>query len=128
MGENRSLDEFVPAGADASGAATDEGDGTGEKERATDEGTATGDRATSAGVTEGDDVTETDGATETDGDERVADGKRVADDETMGEAADPATVTYRWDPDGGVCARCEATVERRWRDDGAFVCGDCKEW
>lgn len=41
---------------------------------------------------------------------------------------DPATPTYRWQPDGAVCARCGATTERQWRDDDEFVCPDCKAW
>ena len=43
-------------------------------------------------------------------------------------AADPATATYRWEPDGKACARCGATTERQWLDDGEFVCPDCKAW
>jgi len=40
----------------------------------------------------------------------------------------PTHSTYRWHPDGAECADCGATVERRWRDGGRFVCGDCKAW
>ena len=56
------------------------------------------------------------------------------DDATTGDngkpttKADPATATYRWQPDGAACARCGATTERQWLDDGEFVCPDCKEW
>ena len=42
--------------------------------------------------------------------------------------AEPATPTYRWQPDGATCADCGATTERQWRDDDAFVCADCKSW
>jgi len=44
------------------------------------------------------------------------------------DAVAPAAPTYRWDPEGGVCERCGETARLRWRDDGAFVCPDCKEW
>lgn len=40
----------------------------------------------------------------------------------------PATPTYRFAPDGAACDACGATVEKRWHDDSAFVCADCKEW
>jgi len=57
----------------------------------------------------------------------------AADDEceSTAEAAPsvaPATSTYDWSPEGGECAECGASVERRWRGDGALVCADCKEW
>ncbi|MWG36643.1 DUF7573 domain-containing protein [Halomarina oriensis] len=39
-----------------------------------------------------------------------------------------AESTMDWTPDGAACAACEATVERRWRDDGRLVCLDCKQW
>jgi len=41
---------------------------------------------------------------------------------------DPTHSTYGWTPDGTACADCGATVRRRWRDDGRFVCADCKAW
>ena len=41
---------------------------------------------------------------------------------------DPATATYRWQPDGATCADCGATTERGWLDDGGYVCPDCKSW
>ena len=41
---------------------------------------------------------------------------------------EPANVTYRWQPNGATCADCGTTTERGWRDDGAFVCPDCKSW
>ncbi|TQQ80967.1 hypothetical protein EGH24_07370 [Halonotius terrestris] len=49
-------------------------------------------------------------------------------DEEVTAATDPATATYRWQPDGAACARCGATTERQWRDDDEFVCPDCKAW
>ena len=41
---------------------------------------------------------------------------------------EPTPSAYGWTPDGVDCADCGATVERRWRDDGRFVCPDCKDW
>ncbi|AGB38257.1 DUF7573 domain-containing protein [Natronococcus occultus] len=34
--------------------------------------------------------------------------------------------TYAWGSYS--CRRCDREVERVWRDDGAFVCPDCKSW
>lgn len=39
----------------------------------------------------------------------------------------PATVTYQWAPNSE-CAACGESVPRRWQDDGAMVCEDCKAW
>ncbi len=36
--------------------------------------------------------------------------------------------TFAWSPSGAVCARCEATVENRWRDEERMVCPECVEW
>lgn len=44
------------------------------------------------------------------------------------EPVDSAVSTYRWSAEGEACADCGETVERRWRDGDAYVCGDCKEW
>jgi hypothetical protein len=41
---------------------------------------------------------------------------------------EPARATYDWTPSGAACARCESTVEKRWRDEDRMVCADCKEW
>ena len=49
-------------------------------------------------------------------------------DDEVTAAADPATATYRWQPEGAACARCGTTTERQWRDDDEFVCPDCKAW
>ena len=43
------------------------------------------------------------------------------------EAA-PATVTFDWSPEGGTCADCGGTAERRWRAEAGLVCADCKGW
>ena len=61
-------------------------------------------------------------------DEPTASDESTADDEPTATEADPATVTYRWQPDGAACARCGTTTERQWRDDDGFVCADCKAW
>ena len=45
-----------------------------------------------------------------------------------GTAPDPTHSTYGWTPGGAECADCGATVKRRWRDDGRFVCVGCKTW
>ncbi|RQG93281.1 hypothetical protein EA462_00700 [Natrarchaeobius halalkaliphilus] len=34
--------------------------------------------------------------------------------------------TYAWGE--YVCSRCDGAAERVWRDDGAVVCPDCKDW
>lgn len=34
--------------------------------------------------------------------------------------------TYAWG--SYTCTRCESDTERVWRDEGAFVCPDCKSW
>ena len=53
-----------------------------------------------------------------------------------GEAGDSEAVapqsglfpTYRFAPAGAVCEACDTAVERRWRDDGRYVCPACKSW
>lgn len=69
-----------------------------------------------------------DGVIPTGDDEPTTDDESTADDEPTATEADPATVTYRWQPDGAACARCGTTTERQWRDDDGFVCADCKAW
>lgn len=64
-----------------------------------------------------------DGSAEDDG-SAAAPGDTRVDPETVEAAAS----TYAWSGDGGVCGACEETVDRRWRQDGALVCPDCKEW
>lgn len=86
-----------------------------------------------AGAEDGDGNGDGDGSG--DGDDAAA----GADDAAGGDAPDdsgwlpPAAVesarsTYAWSPDGAPCAACDATVQRRWRDDSGLVCPDCKEW
>jgi len=65
-----------------------------------------------------------------DGEQAAADNEHttaVASVSAVGDA-EPATPTYRWQPDGAVCEACGAATERGWRDDGGFVCPDCKSW
>lgn len=44
----------------------------------------------------------------------------------------PIRSTYEWSRDGGECADCGASANRRWRrngqTEGDLVCVDCKEW
>jgi len=65
------------------------------------------------------------GDSESDGDD---DAIPTGDDEPTTAEVDPATITYRWQPDGAACAGCGATTGRQWLDDEEFVCPDCKEW
>lgn len=52
----------------------------------------------------------------------------ATDSEGSTSSGEPATVTYRWQPDGSICAQCGATTDTQWLDDGQFVCPDCKRW
>jgi len=64
-------------------------------------------------------------------DDFVADPERDANDPERNAndpEPEPTPSAYGWTPDGANCADCGATVERRWRDDGQFVCPDCKDW
>ncbi len=45
-----------------------------------------------------------------------------------GAAVEPAVSTYRFAPDGRACADCGGSAGRLWRDGGALVCRDCKQW
>jgi len=44
------------------------------------------------------------------------------------ELVEPATITYRWRPEGSTCANCGASTEKQWLDDNKFVCPSCKDW
>lgn len=52
------------------------------------------------------------------------------EDRAMGgsPAPAPAQSTFAFDPEGVACDACGETVRRRWRVDGAFVCGACSPW
>jgi hypothetical protein len=111
MDENSSLTDFAgddpPAEEADPGGVTD--DGGGEVSGAGGEGP-------------GGDADATDGAD----DDAVTD--ESVDASVVDDAVDPAVSTYRWSPGGEACADCGETVERRWLDGEAYVCGDCKEW
>ncbi|WP_096394550.1 hypothetical protein [Halorubrum trapanicum] len=51
-----------------------------------------------------------------------------SDDAADPAAVDPAVATSTWHADGAACDRCGEPVERRWRDEGDFVCADCASW
>ena len=64
-----------------------------------------------------------------------ADEAETAETESVATATDsvePAVSTYAWSPEGGTCADCGESAEKRWRAegqrDGDLVCADCKEW
>lgn len=73
-----------------------------------------------------------DGEADTGAVDAEPDGVTADDGEADGTEADgavePAVPTLDWTPGGAPCAACGATVERRWRDDGRMVCGECKGW
>lgn len=84
---------------------------------------------------EGDDSAASEAATDApetvggDGDpsaEPVTDGEQA--ESTEASDIEPATVTARFRPDGGQCAGCGSTVQRRWEQAGAFYCRECKRW
>ncbi|MXR52008.1 hypothetical protein GRX03_10405 [Halovenus sp. WSH3] len=52
----------------------------------------------------------------------------AATEQSVDTTPDPTTATATVSPGGASCEDCGETVTRRWRDDGAYVCGDCKEW
>ena len=58
------------------------------------------------------------GGEETDGDD--------GSEEAPATPADSGHSTYAWGE--YACSQCEGTTDRVWRDDGDFVCPDCKEW
>jgi hypothetical protein len=53
---------------------------------------------------------------------------RLVDGWGLDDAVDPVDPTYDYSPDGASCGACGERVTRRWRDDGGYVCADCKEW
>jgi hypothetical protein len=111
MARDRSLDEFAVDGASES----DEAD----SEDVDVESDVADDRVESDARevdVEGDSTGEGETDAETDGEDDSLDG------------VDPATSTYRWDPDGIECPSCGETVDRLWSQDGEHVCSDCKEW
>jgi hypothetical protein len=54
----------------------------------------------------------------------------AADDDGEDDADDAdggVETTYRWEPGDG-CERCDADVDRLWRDGDEMACEDCKRW
>ena len=49
-------------------------------------------------------------------------------EDTPTESVDPAVATSTLHTDGAPCESCGESARRRWLDDGAYVCTDCKEW
>lgn len=108
MTGNRSLDEFAGPADEGEGADHDEPTARAEPEAGRGEPTAA--------------TAEPDA--ETDG---------IVDPPSPAEPDEPAVIepmqaTYAWSATGGPCAGCGRTVETRWRDGAALVCGDCKSW
>ncbi|WP_435062109.1 DUF7573 domain-containing protein [Halobaculum sp. EA56] len=118
MPEDRSLDEFVPDGDANDGGDEPAVDG----DSGTDAVDAGGDPTPDSGA--GADA-EPDAATEPDDDAEPDDAEAPA---VAADAVEPAEPAYDVSPDGAACAACGETVTRRWRDDGAYVCPDCKDW
>ncbi|WP_254762305.1 DUF7573 domain-containing protein [Natrinema marinum] len=59
-------------------------------------------------------------------DEEEVDETRDAEDALEATPGDSGFSTYAWGE--YTCGRCGAATERVWRDDGDFVCPECKEW
>lgn len=119
-----SLDEFI--GEDDADGDRDDGtgdDGTGDEAAETvgsDEGDGVAGADSDAVAEEG---TGTDG-----GGEESAGGNELEEGAAAADDVQPAVPTSEWTPDGATCAECDVVVERRWRDGGALVCTDCKDW
>ncbi len=111
MSRDRSLDDFL-AGDEA------DGDERESPERA--------DPTPTSGDAGADDDPDADAAADTD--DARTDGADAAEGAASGLAVRPAESTMDWTPGGAPCEVCGASVERRWRDDGRLVCGDCKAW
>lgn len=67
------------------------------------------------------------------GEDQQDESSEEGDDAPNRELVDSATVedattTFEWSPARAACEGCGEVVERRWRDDGSFVCPSCKTW
>jgi len=104
--EDRSLDDFLDAGSDDA-----------EESAASD---PSAEDASDVDATESD----------VDAPESASETTAEADDSPGVDAdvVEPAVSTYVWSGEGGECAACGATVDRRWRQDDDLVCVECKEW
>lgn len=58
---------------------------------------------------------------------RPADEPADRADDGCGDAPEPPSVTAAWDGDGQ-CSACGEPARRRFLEDGAFVCAECKDW
>lgn len=110
MPEDRSLDEFAagPSGTDDDEAGDAESGGTADDEQ-------------SGGATDAESGEASD-APATDAEGGNAESTPDSTD------VDPAVPTATWTADPAACERCGERVSRRWLDDDALVCGDCKAW
>jgi hypothetical protein len=61
-------------------------------------------------------------------DTHAEDDTHDGDDPHGEDDPDPAVSTSDYRSGGADCEACGVAVERRWRDDGALVCADCKAW
>jgi hypothetical protein len=81
---------------------------------------------------DGGDADESGAATGAEREAGPADGDGAGADDANGEpsADDRARTasTTAFVPGGAPCESCGASVRRRWRDDDALVCADCKVW
>jgi hypothetical protein len=113
MGEDASLGDFSTTNDEDESEATSEAKG--------ENGTARDDEpdADDGGVDAGNADSSGDGDS-SDGDDAVLD---VSIDDVA-----PTVTTYGWSPSDTTCKACGEPTDRRWRDGGAMVCGECKEW
>jgi hypothetical protein len=49
-------------------------------------------------------------------------------EDTAPESVEPAVATSTLHTDGTPCESCGESVRRRWLDDGAYRCTECKDW
>ncbi|MFC7057876.1 DUF7573 domain-containing protein [Halovenus salina] len=52
----------------------------------------------------------------------------TADESPSADDIEPAAPTSELTPSKTDCQQCGKPTERLWRDDGEFVCQDCKDW
>lgn len=127
--EDRSLDDFLDAGSDGAEASADDAD-VDVNDADADPGDSDTD-ANDAAAAPADATDESaDVAAEAVNDAAAAETGATDAPETPAEpdAVEPAASTYVRLPDGGACAACGETVERRWRGEQGLVCPDCKAW
>lgn len=132
MARDRSLDEFVggerktddSADGERATAASDSGDG------ATDDAVPEdgGELADDADAVPEDRMESADAdAVPEDSEESVDEAENELTDPAPDDV-EPATATYRWEPDGIECSACGTTVNRLWTGESGLVCAECKEW